>query len=245
MLTKACVRGCGTRKAGHCYICCGSSVNGRPIEYFILDPMIPYSWEWQRGYKLFEKDGITHVFIFIGESFYKSLWDYVEETRLYGASRRVSDNFPFERLTAGQSKMVFLHRKGIPKFEFVLDREAPLQDCKIVDEYKEHWAGYHPKDETVCTFSHKDLSLFLHNPKDIELADDARCFQVNMPSFSYEGISPQWVSVDQSLIRKDDNWQIGAFLALPISHIEIPYKDNMKVREKANKANFDVFNPQW
>lgn len=103
-------RGCGTRKGGGLYICTGLVPAGLPLEAFIIDPPIPYNGESFRSPILFERDGTHHVLVWVGEGFYRYASDYVEEVRLFGASRRIPVNFPIDKFSPGS--MMFLVHAG-------------------------------------------------------------------------------------------------------------------------------------
>lgn len=120
-------RGCGQRKTDSLYLESEPSLDGLPIEHFLIDPPIPtdnINILWSRNFQLFEKDGITHLIDWVGEQYYESPWDFIEECRRKGASRRANKNFPFEKLTIGKSMIFFAHKKAIidgkfcPKFVF-------------------------------------------------------------------------------------------------------------------------------
>ena len=109
-------RGCGYREPGSSYLCTGKAIGGLPIEDFIMDPAIPLEemeLRWSRGYQIINNPitGINHVVICVSDDYYKAAWDFVEEGRVAGISRKVNDNFPFEKMTPGKSRMIFAHKK--------------------------------------------------------------------------------------------------------------------------------------
>lgn len=250
--TKACIRGCGIRSAGGVYLCLGIGMGGTlHVEELILDPIRPWPEKWQRGFKLLRnKQGWYDVAIFVGESFYKSLWDFVEETRRFGISRKVPPTFPFEKLTPGKSQMVFLHRKAVPLFDgwdAQLDYKIapPLPHCHLKWE-PEIWRkanpGWHPKveRETLCTFAHQHFAGLIHDA----YYDDQAKFEINLPSFSYSGHYPVVKSNDDGS-QPELKWGIGAFMVAPISHIEMPHKLNKPAAQKANKSGYEVIQTEW
>ncbi len=105
-------RGCGTRKPGGVYICCGLSPFGVPLDHFIIDPPLAHEGTTTRAPIVFEKDGHNHLLFWVGEQFYPYPSDFIEEVRRFGASKRVAISFPIERLDEG-SMMFFVHRKAI------------------------------------------------------------------------------------------------------------------------------------
>lgn len=249
--TVATVRGCGTRSKGGVYLALGIGPGGSlTVEDLILDPVKIWPGGWQRGFKLLpNKNGWNDVGIFVGESFYGSLWDFVEEARRYGISRKVPPTFPFEKLTPGKSQMIFFHRKAYPKFNSddanLWDENVPLDGCKMKWEpeiWERAFPGWHPKieKETFCTFSHRHFAGLLHDAH----YDEGSNFTIEMPSFSYSGKIPV-VRSDNNGDRIDLEWHIGTFMAAPISHLEMPFKINEKPAEKANKAGYEVVVTDW
>lgn len=108
-------RGCSTRKAGGVYLESGLTPFGCPIEELLFDPAIaekdggsPAWFKPHRSPILFEKDGGWHVLIWVGAEFYPNVWDFIEEVRVAGASRRVPENMDFSKLS-DRSRMFFVH----------------------------------------------------------------------------------------------------------------------------------------
>lgn len=222
MLTVSCVRGCGERTTGATYLCVGQSAHGKQIEEFIIDPPKPLLYDWQRGYALIEDArGVNHVVIFVGETHYGSLWDFIEEARRYGISRKVPGNFPFGKLTPGHSHLIFAHRRVFPQFDF----SVPTEDCKL----------HHHFDNEFCTYHHQNLACNLS--KKVEQIDDLR-FKVIMPSFEYTAHYPE-------LPESTTNYKPGLFLALPLSHVEFPRVKNPKSDGNARQAGFETFEVDW
>lgn len=246
-------RGCGTRSEGGTYLCLGIGPGGTlTVEDLILDPIKIWPGGWQRGFKILpNKMGFNDVGIFVGEEFYPSLFDFVEEARRFGISRKVPPTFPFSQLTPGKSRMVFLHKKAYPKFSYI-DVELtehvhiPQYGCKMLWEpeiWKRAFPGWHPrieKEGTFCTFSHKHFAGLIHNV----VYDEIGQFEIKMPSFSYSGFMP--------VVRNDDQgnrikleWRIGAFMVAPLSHVEMPKKLNKGAANRANKSGYEVIVTDW
>jgi hypothetical protein len=105
-------RGCGSRKAGGVYLETGLVAGGSPIEAFLYDPpLLNVEKGWLLPHRtpiLFEHGGIWHVVIWVGEEYYPSPWDYIEEVRVAGSSRRVPATFDFGKLGPG-SRQYFVH----------------------------------------------------------------------------------------------------------------------------------------
>jgi len=108
-------RGCGSRTAGGIYACCGLSSDGLPIEHFLIDPVRPLAVGCFRAPILLEDPDcpeIKHLAIWVGAEFYASPWDFIEETRRLGASRRIPGEFDFSQLAPGLSRMVLVHPRA-------------------------------------------------------------------------------------------------------------------------------------
>ncbi len=105
-------RGCGTRKPGGLYSCTKLGPHRLPIEYFIIDPPIPYRGERFRAPQMIEKNGVPHLLLWVGETYYESPADFIEEIRAFGASKRIPVKFPIEKLTEA-SMMFFVHPEAI------------------------------------------------------------------------------------------------------------------------------------
>jgi hypothetical protein len=115
MRATAMKRGCGTRKAGGIYIESGLSPYGVPIEELLIDPARTFpdigTEEWFKPHRtpiLFEHKGAHHLVFWVGREFYQSVWDFIEEVRVGGASRRLPSTFDFSKITAA-SRMFFVH----------------------------------------------------------------------------------------------------------------------------------------
>lgn len=101
-------RGCGKREIGGLYICCGFSPYGKPLEYFIIDPPVPVEHKNFRT-PIWVGDDLL---IWIGAEHYEFPSDFIEETRMFGVSRRVPSNFEIQRVKP-TTKMFFVHGKAV------------------------------------------------------------------------------------------------------------------------------------
>jgi len=113
-------RGCGFRRQNGLYVCVDSSPLGYPIEYFIQDPAIPWKGaKVLRAPMLIEdRHGINHLALGIGAKYYPYPADFLEECRVLGVSKQIPRNFPFGKLTYGKSKLILIHPRAIPLFEY-------------------------------------------------------------------------------------------------------------------------------
>jgi hypothetical protein len=105
-------RGCGTREEGGVYLEVGFSQEGVPMKYFWADPPVAHEVDKEIGQALVRREDTFHVIDWIGASGYPYPTDILEEARSYGLSRRISHNFPFERLTE-ESRIILVHGRAV------------------------------------------------------------------------------------------------------------------------------------
>lgn len=241
-------RGCGTRESGGGYLCTGLSEHGLPIEAFIIDPVRVWPGEWIRGMKVIPRDpedpeSINDVLVFVGRGFYASPWTFVEEVRRYGASRRFAPTLPFDKLVAGRSRTVFVHRRAYPMFRYKPDPAADYEEfCKLADiEGQGPVDGYH-KDRSPCAYALRDLAFYVEKKcRVLPLEDMSQPeeFEVQTPSFTWKGLRPIVPATHNKQPTLDD-WSTGLFLALPITHVEFCQEENVDVADKARSAGYEV-----
>ena len=237
-------RGCGLRQKSAGYLACGLGDDGLPIELFLVDPVIPYPGEWVRGMKLMPRvggdDDVNDVLIFVGRSFYKSPWAFFLETSLFGASRRFTPDFPFDQLTPGKSRMLFVHRLADPKFYYNLDSYTSATDaCQVQHGLGElNVQGWHV-DGTPCVFAHSDLAYYIEKVEDLGLTPDGRAyFKVNYPSFDWTGMTPGLPLLQNGPTL--DDWGAAIFFALPLTHVEFCESENVDSANNACAAGYEV-----
>jgi hypothetical protein len=232
-------RGCGEREVGKLYICSDQKAGGKEVEYFIPDPFVKWPTKWHRGMELIKRENsqIYDLAIFVGKNFYPALWDFVEEVRRFGASRKMSPTVDISKLTPGKSMMLFVHKNVIPKFRVFSPKGSarePFPNCKRqigANSINFPKPEYH-SDETMCAFMSDTLASLFH-PKDVE----SGVAHIKMPSFTYTVNLPMFY---ESLldISGSNNWQTGCFLMLPITHFEGKEFLNQSDIETVNKAGF-------
>jgi hypothetical protein len=216
-------RGCGARKAGGVYLCTETSSNGVPVEHFVFDPPRPFEYEPFRAPILFPDphvEGLNHVLIWIGEEFYPSPLDFIEELKQCGVSRRIPNEFQYDKLTPGSSKMMFVHPRAVLPKGLV-----PRIGCTQNQTLEEH-------KENSCFFCHAQTVQSLGS----KVRGIAPTLTATIGAVSYE--VPEQEDVD----KKDFN--TGVFLRLPINHIEYQATSatdpGNHYLEKASGAGFDV-----
>ena len=131
-------RGCGeSRTAGGLYIEMGLSDHGIPFDRFLVDPPLEVPEGLDKG-RLANKPqfwtdphtGVVHVCIWIGQKFYSFCPDYIEESRRYGISRRISpsvlDRPEAARLTAA-SRLILVHPRAR---DLLWETHTPPRVCR-------------------------------------------------------------------------------------------------------------------
>ena len=134
-------RGCGEREPGGVYAESGLSPYGRPLEEFLFDPPLPIPEGldlvnkpqlWMRTLASgepaldAEEQPIYDLLIWVGEEHYKYCCDYLEETRRYGASRRLNPNLDLWLLSRS-SRMILAHPHVL---NTRWQEQRPPQSCK-------------------------------------------------------------------------------------------------------------------
>lgn len=137
------IRGCGMREDGGLYVCSGLSPYGLPFEDFIIDPPIPFNGDPFRSPMIIERDGKKHLMLWVGAKHYPYVSDYLEETRMYGVSRRIPINFPIDEIDAG-SFMFFVHPKAMVAYYELL---PPVEFCPKNDPT-------HKESNKICCLGH-------------------------------------------------------------------------------------------
>lgn len=108
-------RACGYRELGALYVEVGMSVDGKPLEHFLIDEpwIVPEGLPIpDRGVVLLNIGGIYHIVDRVGENNYPNVADILEEGRAYGFSRKIQRTLDLSVLTPGQSKLLLVHDKG-------------------------------------------------------------------------------------------------------------------------------------
>lgn len=214
-------RGCGSRVKGGIYLCTGLSEHGSPLEAFLIDPVVPFDAAPGESFRtpiLRENpymEGVVDAYVWVGESFYPSLVDYVEETRHKGASRRVSPLLDLTKLTPGKSRMIFIHPKA-----YTEHLEIPVNGCpKSIPEHG-------TENSTPCIGAQWQYAESLGSL----MADSAHA---RIGDVTYPLPEQKEAPAD---------CRPGLFLALPITHIE--YEDDggelPEIVKAASEEGYDV-----
>lgn len=120
------IRGCGTREENALYLEIPTSPFGQPIEYFLIDPPIPWKGGQLRSPMIIEdRRGIKHLVMGVGKMFYPYVPDIVMEIVFAGLSKRLPRDFDPAVLTPGESKLLLVHPNAIPKFNYSCEYPCP------------------------------------------------------------------------------------------------------------------------
>ena len=222
-------RGCGEREQGGVYGESGLSPYGSPLENFLIDPPLPLP----EGIDLINKPqlcedpatGITHLLIWVGAEHYTYTPDYIEETRRFGASRRINPNLELSRLTH-ESHMILAHPRAI---NALWEEQNPPQECQkhipLHDIPSLHLLDAHPaQQEGSCLYKLWEVIPQEAATEVLELEGErpsclrkvgSTIYQYRPTGESAEGLQP------------------GLFATLPITGIALIQYDDGTVNESA------------
>lgn len=254
-------RGCGTRVQGGIYCEVATSPDGKPLEYFLLEPPRPVPEEMglpARGVQLFPQNNYDetlypsyevpvayHIADRIGSESYPNVADWVEETRRYGASRRLSPALSFSSLDEN-SKLWVAHSKAL--ISNPLDYYAakafggkgriPFCPKDRLSHRRPGVIGYmyNPNNPDMC------IGLWWEDldPSTVMVPDDFDCDDENfigcmrtIGDTLYIGKpTPEYVT---------PQYQLAFFAILPISRLVVVKGDNAEENyEKAAEAHIEV-----
>ena len=226
-------RGCGTRARGGCYLESGLGVGGLPIEHFLIDePMLldvarlgiaPIGVKLIKRFDAALGREVTHVFDWVGSENYPCVADYVEETRRFGASRRVPRTIDFSQLTA-DSRLILIHsRAWVANFDEYAAAwqyaDAPTSDRpfpRCPKQLARHELAEAPANCVGVYWQDLDSG--------VPTSPGSRAVTRTLPSFSYSGFTRP--------VGVTGNYRPAAFMALAITRI-VAIRD----RDETDSAN--------
>ena len=237
-------RGCGKRKDGGLYACCGLSPipgMGTPVEDFIIDPPVPWTDGPFRGVQFRHADDGVDMIIWVGAENYPTVPDFVEEGRAMGFCKRIptgtlkSDGTMSKGATAYDeiipyvSRMFLVHPRAIVESAYELQIGDRSDGCvPNPNMYDGHAGGcdpavHVPNTGSPCTFATWDLSAAkAHSDAHAIKQSDDQTTVVETPSVKYHVRTP--VAIDDTPFDPDANTDVsyspGIFIALPIGHFE-------------------------
>lgn len=253
-------RGCGTRVAGGCYVESGLSDNGVPIEFLIEDPALDLgdigktAWfEPHRTPIVVEHNGVNHLVIWVGAEHYPNVFDFIEETRVLGASRRLPSGFDFSQI-GPSSRMFFVHPAARQDATAINMMECPcprhtlrggLADMKPAHQ---SFAGIAEEDRQAgvhclgtALYVTKDDVTRPGTVWDARSQADIACQVRQVPC----GHSYRVFELPEGIKPADLKPRPGVFLQLPITGIAMINDKNgsfdPKVEDRVRKAGVDTF----
>lgn len=211
-------RGCGFPIAGGVYLKTDISIYGTPWQYFVYDPPVPiYEPEQMgisaQGISFIENGDHFNAIDWVGASHYPYVPCFIEEGLLFGFSRRIPKTADFSKITP-DSKHILIHKRAYIKDPLPYYEKRMKKSCPKEKEHPEHLVmSDYPCIELLW-------EAMDHGKK---VAD--RGIDYEMPSFKFhawqspEGVTPEF--------------QLGAFMWLPINRIEVVYDNIGGTHEKA------------
>lgn len=230
-------RGCGSRSANSLYVCADTSIFGKDLYFFLVDPPVPWRGSQLRAPMLIE-DGknLNHLALGIGKSFYPYVSDFVEEGRRMGISKKVPRNYDLSGLTPGKSRLLLIHPRAIPQFKYALSkfwcpkdihehilRENEFPGC-IGDLWSLSGLSSHPR-----TLKHGNPHLVVEIP---ETDVSQNHIRIETPSCHYV--------VNKPLSAKEPQlYSSGIILMFPRFHFEwVGDKAPDPLKKRMEKAGF-------
>lgn len=222
-------RGCGKRQKGAVYAEAGIALpgeEGEPLEHFIVDPPSPVDMTAMGltpvAVRLIERDGVWHIFDFVGEKYYPNVTDFLEEVRRFGLSRRLPKSLDFSKLTS-ESKIIMVHRRA-----WISETLPYIGDWQTIpnlnwDRCPKFIEG-HVHEEFCAGFWWQDI-----DPKDTEVGHvfgDGRGVSVVLPSFEYAAV-----------LRPEDHlpgYSPAIFASFPMNRLAV-------VNDEEGKTHVDAF----
>lgn len=230
-------RGCGKRKKGGIYAEVPlKDKEGYPFESFLICPPIPIHDPkaygiTPLGVKLIERDGVYHVFDWIGSKHYPNVWDFIAEGKAHGISRRLPKNLDFSKVTK-ESRIIFIHSRAhmTNTLEFAaaaMTRNQSVDGVSFCPKDTDHPSG----EMCLNMCQHdivggvEDISSDLNNPDVVHRT---------IGSVDYAG----WRSI---LPDADKGYVPAVFLSLPLSRLAVIAGNGAdKAMEAAQKASVPV-----
>jgi len=198
------LRGCGTRCRGGLYAECGMSASGSPVEDFLMDPPVLLDFARigviPRGTHLVERNGVTHLFDWIGAESYGNVADFIEEVRRFGLSRRLSPKLDFSKLT-GATRILLVHSRAYAEnfadYARAWEYTETASTANPFPRCPKHKVEHDQEDPPACC-----VGLYwqdIEGGQKVDGAASKRTVGVRMPSFSYnacsrpDGLTPKYL----------------------------------------------------
>lgn len=218
MLSHTNQRACGKRIAAGIYAETRLSPSGEQVESFILCPPKPIeltAWGLTpRGARLIEVDGVWHIFDIVSKMDYR-VADYIEETCIKGASRRLSSKLDFSKLSQ-DSRLVLIHEQAIIE-NYNEYPQPPCVHCPLdihLDSLNDMCAGLWWHDIPAA-----ELQREAEPPQHIRTIPGGVCYFANPRP---KDLTPVY--------------RHGIFMSLPVTNLTVIAGRNQQEVEKAEAA---------
>lgn len=235
-------RGCGDRQDGGLYIEVETSVDGIPIEYFMLDPAIKWNGEVPiRAPMLIDgtEEGVKHIVLGVGKEHYPTVPDFVEEGAYKGVSKRIPRNFDLSALTPKKSRLLLMHPRAIPHFVHT----TPARCISGLDK-KEHTCVHDLWPLSALHPSTEKHTVDAPSPEDLDDGNDL--YIVKLPSgYQYDTFAPYIPTLETFETEElKDQYHPGLFISLPIGKfVYVNKKDDTvpkEIKDKIKGTDFDL-----
>lgn len=201
---------------GGLYACVQTSPQGSPLERFLVDPPIPHECaSFRTPIAVDDK----RILMWVGEEHYPFCPDYIEETRLFGVSKRIPLGIDLKVFKPHETWMCFVHPRA------VLDRIEPVHVCPNEKRRAEHMAG---RERCITV-----LYYFVDAADSVD-AGGRPVFERTIGDTTY--------TIPKLLPRQGEKYSPGIFLRLPFSHFEYILPAEGKVDVRVQKAMEDGIN---
>lgn len=221
----AVTRGCGRRICGGVYAETSTDPNGKPVEFFLLDPPIAIELDVAPiGVSWIKRDEVWHLVDWVGEMHYPNVADFIEEVRRFGLSRRIPTGEHFERLTV-ESRILLVHARALihNRKQYRSPKHGPYGCPKDIADHrrgdvKEMCAGLWWEDLDDTSEPDPETGAVIRE----------------MPSFKYAGLATRE--------GVEPEYEAAFFASFPIGRLAVvndpddPNKVDV-VLKKAGKAN--------
>ena len=213
-------RGCGDRADGGLYVEVEMSEDGMPVDWFIVDPALPFDGKLPRSPLIIpDSNNVNHLLLGIGKSFYPFVSDFVEEVRWMGVSKRIPADFDLSILTPNRSALVLAHPRAIPLFDYDLRREW----CPRKVSGKPDLGSHQCVGDNWDLSSVRDVKWDKEMRHEVHVDENSEWVQVVTPSCRYEVMKAYELSGDRmTVIRKYQGGIVLKFPRFRFSYVDRP-----------------------
>jgi hypothetical protein len=254
--------------AGSCYLSVPLGPNGAPVDWFLIDPpqlvdmaamglsaigtkIVPWTYT---DLKTLEEVSTHYVLDVVGMNNYPNVADFIEETRRYGVSRRISRNSDFSLLDTN-SRLILIHERAWIENadQYITAREEGRGWCPrdIPSHLKQnpfamcaslYWEdiekGEKPKEED-------EDAVLTHGRK---MRNDQPGVQMHLQRTSDRAVIREMATFRYRGLRRPDDvtprYRLAAFATFPIPLIQVVRdpigQSHVAAVESARKSGIEV-----